>query len=226
MKQKIEIITSDDGSSTIFLPELNETYHSTNGAVQESEHVFIKSGLSFLAEKQQEITILEIGFGTGLNALLTALFAEKNNIKITYHTLEPYPLNEEIVSQLNHGECIKEENANKYFQELHSCNWEEKNKLHKNFDFYKYLQKLEDFSIIENKFDLVYFDAFAPNRQAEMWTIEQLGKVAEMMKENSVLVTYCAKGQFKRDLKSLNFELEMLAGPPGKREMTRAFYHK
>ena len=226
MKQKIEIITSDDGSSTIFLPELNETYHSTNGAVQESEHVFIKSGLSFLAEKQKEITILEIGFGTGLNALLTALFAEKNNITITYHTLEPYPLNQEIVSQLNYGQCIKEENANNYFQELHKSNWEEKNKLHENFDFYKYLQKLEDFSIIENKFDLVYFDAFAPNRQAEMWTIEQLGKVAEMMKGNSVLVTYCAKGQFKRDLKSLNFELEMLAGPPGKREMTRAFYHK
>ncbi|MCP4521779.1 MAG: tRNA (5-methylaminomethyl-2-thiouridine)(34)-methyltransferase MnmD [Cytophagales bacterium] len=223
MSRKIEVIASDDGSSTIFLPNMNETYHSTHGALQESEHVFIKKGLSYLAEKQEEITILEIGFGTGLNALLTQIFANQNqNIKIHYHTLEPFPLDLEVIQQLNYVECLKgSKELKNEFETLHQISWNECHQLNPNFIFTKYHTKLEDFDTLLNEVDLVYFDAFAPSRQADMWTIEQLERVAKAMKSQGILVTYCANGQFKRNLKALDFELEMLDGPPGKREMTR-----
>ncbi len=222
MKRKLEVIASDDGSSTIFLPEMNETYHSTHGALQESQHVFIKKGLSYLAEIQDEITIFEIGFGTGLNALLTYLFAVQYPNILSYHTLEPFPLDLDVVTQLNYTECIKEKDIEKRFQELHTSDWNTKNELHSNFTFHKYEQKLEDFSKLSECVDLVYFDAFAPSRQADMWTLEQLERVANVMRNGGILVTYCANGQFKRNLKTLGFELQMLDGPPGKREMTRA----
>lgn len=222
MKRKIEIIASDDGSSTIFLPEMNETYHSTHGALQESQHVFIKKGLSYLADKQDNITILEIGFGTGLNALLTYLFATQRTNKLSYHTLEPFPLEADIVAQLNYPQCITKKGVDKLFQELHVSDWNVQNTLHPNFTFYKYEQKLEEFTQLSKSVDLMYFDAFAPSRQADMWTLEQIERVANVMKPGGILVTYCANGQFKRNLKALDFELEMLDGPPGKREMTRA----
>jgi len=214
-----EIRVTGDGSKTIFLPELNETYHSSNGAVQESRHIFIENGLD-LVNKKGTIRILEVGFGTGLNALLSASWAEMNNQSIHYTGIEAKPLSPELCFQLDYPRHIGQ-NTEKIYDALIRCDWEKDNQLSTHFSIQKREDKIQDFAAVEHV-DLIYFDAFGPRVQAEMWDITILEKMYQFLNAGGALVTYCAQGQFKRDLKTIGFSLESLPGPPGKREMTIA----
>lgn len=222
LKKKVEIIISSDGSHTLFLPEMDETYHSTHGAIQEAQHVFIKHGVEHYIKENPTITevnILEIGMGTGLNVFLTLLFAiQYPDISFHIHTIEAYPLEWELVSQLNY--CDELEVSNDLFQEIHKQEWGVRSQILPNVQLIKEQVLLEVFDT-NTAVDIVFFDAFAPSRQAEMWTVEQLSKAITPIKAKGELITYCANGQFKRNLKSLNLEVVGLPGPPGKREITR-----
>jgi tRNA U34 5-methylaminomethyl-2-thiouridine-forming methyltransferase MnmC len=220
MPDEIQIITTGDGSHSLLNTTLNETYHSVHGAKRESIHVFIKHGLEFFLERspQDVVNIFEVGFGTGLNALLTATFAEEKKQKFSYTSIEAFPLSAEIWSKLNY---TNSEEDRILFNKLHSSAWESENTITDFFEVRKLNMTLQEIAFKEN-FDVVYFDAFAPSKQPEIWKISVLQKVYEALKVNGVFVTYCAKGQLKRDLKTLGFLVETLAGPPGKKEMVRA----
>lgn len=231
-------ITSD-GSSTLFHENLKEHYHSVHGALTESKHVFIKNGLLPKLSEKDEIRILEIGFGTGLNALLTLHAAVQYAKKIHYTAIEAFPLPEEIYlqwiknwmlpygltagSHCNRGilSALDRQNDIKILKQLHTSSWNRQNQLHKNFSLLKIQDKIQNVDF-DQKFDLVYFDAFAPNKQPEMWTKDVFNKMHQAMEKNATLVTYCAKGEVKRTLKSVGFQVKTLAGPPGKREMISA----
>ncbi len=224
---KVKIITTEDGSHSLYHEELKETYHSFHGALQESQHVFIEKGLRFWRTKEglpTSLKIFEVGFGTGLNALLAAQFAMDNKVNISYTGLEPFPLEGNIINQLNYAaQILPSENneLNEIFKKLHSSEWEIENEINPYFKLTKHQSKLEDYSHLQAQFDLVFFDAFAPNKQAEIWEIDVLQKCFDLLKKGGVFTTYSAKGQLKRDLKSIGFELETLPGPPGKKEMVR-----
>lgn len=218
----IKIITTEDGSHSLYNASLNETYHSFHGAVQESKHVFIKSGLEYLLEKgKTEISIFEVGFGTGLNALLTAAWAQKNEVYIDYDTIEAFPISKEQASQLNYSSLIQGENIQDWFHLLHEKSWDEHHKLNNFFSFRKIHQSLKEYALGRDKYDVIFFDAFAPNKQSDMWELDILTKIYQSMKIDGAFVTYCAQGQLKRNLKSINMEVETLLGPPGKKEMVR-----
>lgn len=222
----VEIKTSGDGSHTLYNPELDETYHSHHGAITESKHVFVDKGLRYLIEQKKQIKILEVGFGTGLNALLSLAFAEENpSIKIDYHTLEPYPLSWEVAKKLNYCDQVSLNAGEEGFKRMHDLESGVTAEMLENLTFTKHLIPLDQFSS-EMNFDLVFYDAFAPNKQAEMWELRQIEHMLTLMARDGVLVTYCSKGQFKRDLKALNFLVQELPGPPGKREMTRAIFDR
>ncbi|MEM9548486.1 MAG: tRNA (5-methylaminomethyl-2-thiouridine)(34)-methyltransferase MnmD [Bacteroidota bacterium] len=215
-------IVSQDGSHTVVSDRFGVSYHSKYGAIQETQTVFIDAGLKYKEENGlKRISILEMGFGTGLNALMTYLQSNQST-EIVYHTIEAYPLSKEDYTQLNYPEVLKltteEKNA---FLKMHSSYSESQSMLRDHFSFTKYITKLEDFST-GHKFDIIYYDAFAPSAQEELWTQEMMLKLANMCNEDAVLVTYCAKGSFKRALRASGFEVEGLDGPIGKREMTRA----
>jgi tRNA U34 5-methylaminomethyl-2-thiouridine-forming methyltransferase MnmC len=217
---KREVIQTDDGSSTIYIPEMDENYHSTHGAIQEAEHVFIQHGLRKMEEKGvMSISIFEMGFGTGLNAFLTKIRA---NSSIIYTGIEAFPVSEEELKALNYVDQLGTEFKDK-FDSIHNANWDEIVEIDSQFAIHKVHAKIENYQLVTGSFDLIYFDAFGPRAQAEMWEIEILQNMYDGLKQGGALVTYCARGQFKRDLKSLGFELESLPGPPGKREMTRAW---
>ncbi|UKN01894.1 tRNA (5-methylaminomethyl-2-thiouridine)(34)-methyltransferase MnmD [Paracrocinitomix mangrovi] len=216
-----KIIVTDDNSKTLLIPELNETYHSTKGAITESQHVFIKEGLMHANKK--DLKIFEMGFGTGLNAILTALVSEQNQITVDYHTIEAYPLKWEMVDQLNYQELLNlNEQQFDFFKSSHQTETNSKPIKFGNFSFQKYISKIQDIQLENDFFDLIYYDAFGPKVQSELWEIPVLTIIYNSMKKDGVLVTYCAQGQFKRNLKELGFEVESIPGPPGKREMTRA----
>jgi tRNA U34 5-methylaminomethyl-2-thiouridine-forming methyltransferase MnmC len=217
----IKVIVSDDGSSTLYLPEMKESYHSFHGAIQESEHVFIKAGLDYIAQSKKTITIFEVGLGTGLNVFLTLLAARKNNLIIDYYSIEAFPLQKDIVEQLNYASKVNDPFAREDFSKIHACDWNVRSFISDNFYLTKILSKLEEANIENIKADLVYFDAFAPSKQPEMWSEGNFRKIKESMNSGAALVSYCASGQFKRTLKSLQFGLEVIPGPPGKKEMTR-----
>ncbi len=217
---KREVIQTLDGSSTIYIPEMDENYHSKHGAIQEAEHVFIQHGLRKIEEKgQSSISIFEMGFGTGLNALLTKI---RTNTPIFYTGIEAFPVSDIELSALNYVEQLGKEH-HEDFSSIHKAEWNEMVEIDSQFSIKKVQEKIENYELDKASFDLIYFDAFGPRAQAEMWEIEILQKMYEGLKTGGALVTYCARGQFKRDLKSLGFELESLPGPPGKREMTRAW---
>ena len=221
-----ELITTADGSHSLYVKDLDEHYHSIHGAIQEAVHVFIKTGLQFLVEKGEiEIHILEIGFGTGLNALLTLIEADKLNIKVNYTSLEAFPLEQELIQQLNYVELIavienQHKDIQKSFTAIHACNWENENKLSNHFTLTKIKNTLQDIQF-NKSFDLIYFDAFGPRVQPEMWTEELFSKIFAITNQNGCLVTYCAQGQVKRTLKKVGYLVETLPGPPRKREMVR-----
>ncbi|MCU0430399.1 MAG: tRNA (5-methylaminomethyl-2-thiouridine)(34)-methyltransferase MnmD [Cytophagaceae bacterium] len=211
----IEVITTGDGSHTLFLPGLQETYHSTHGAMQESKHVFLQHGLHALPPETRPVRLLEIGFGTGLNAWLSAL-TEK---EIHYTTLELYPLEERIWKALNYASAEGQD----IFEKIHTCKWENPCMVRPGFYLEKKQGDVKLLDLSNYLFDLVYFDAFAPSKQPEMWSSEIFEKIKSSLSKGSILVSYCASGAFKRTLKNLGFEVETLEGPPGKKEMTRAW---
>jgi len=219
-----QIIVTADGSHTISVPEMNVTYHSIHGAIQESRHVFINAGLLYVLKSLKPsytIHILEIGLGTGLNALLSLIEAEDNQQQICYTAVEPDPLLIEEVVELNYCNQLNRPDLQNIFNSLHSCEWEKEVSLTPSFTIRKTKQSLLHFTITETQ-HLVYFDAFAPMAQPELWTKEVFENLYHLLSPNGVLVTYCSKGDVRRAMQSLKFSIEKLPGPPGKREMLRA----
>jgi tRNA U34 5-methylaminomethyl-2-thiouridine-forming methyltransferase MnmC len=216
----IQIIQTSDGSHSLLNTELNETYHSHHGAVQESMHVFINQGLSFFLSMHphQQVRIIEVGFGTGLNAFLT-LQNLQSNVKIHYTSIEAFPLPESIWSALNYASTPIEKET---YKKLHEAKWNEPTCINDHFTLLKLNTTLQAIDLSNSVFDIIYFDAFAPNKQPEMWEVSLLQKVVSTLPPAGVFVTYCAKGQLKRDLRSVGLNVETLVGPPGKKEMVRA----
>lgn len=220
MKRKI--ITTADGSKTIHIEDWNEQYHSKHGAIQEAQHVFIKEGLQHYSanNKSTSVDILEIGFGTGLNAFLTLLEADNIKSKINYVGVEAYPVSMYDINQLNYVELISAENET-VFNKLHTVSWEKEHEITSKFKLQK---RQQFFSEIKDNyaFDLIYFDAFGARVQPELWSKSIFETMYKALKPNGVLVTYAAIGEVKRNMKSLGFMVERLKGPPGKRHMLRA----
>jgi tRNA U34 5-methylaminomethyl-2-thiouridine-forming methyltransferase MnmC len=213
-----ELRITADGSHTLYVPGINEHYHSHFGAITESRHIFINAGLASL--DTASTAILEAGFGTGLNALLTALYAEDHKITVSYTALEKYPLTTALIRQLNYG-TLTGSRGEKILEELHESPWGEPTQISDWFTLNKIQMDLTSEGP-EGLFDLVYYDAFGPDKQPEMWSEEVLSRIAAVTHEGSLFVTYSAKGDLKRMLRTLGFEVKLLPGPPGKRVMTRA----
>jgi len=214
-----EIIQTSDGSTTIHIKEWDECYHSKHGAIQEAKHVFIKNGLALFPN--QKVSVLEIGFGTGLNAFITFLEAQKLDQTIDYVGVEAFPVSEEELKSMNYTEELNALDDKVIFDKMHALNWEEKNDLSENFSLTKRKQFFEDIDDVE-KFDLIYFDAFGYRVQPELWSVSVFERMFKALKNNSILVTYAARGVIKRNMIEVGFTVEKLAGPPGKREMFRA----
>lgn len=215
-----EIRKTNDGSHTLFVPSLNEHYHSTFGAIAESQHIFIDAGLKFVSSQKTKINILEVGFGTGLNALLTLINAQTGFIN--YVGIEAFPLSKNIISQLNYPDLLDAENAKSLFVKIHDAEWEMENQITDFFNLKKIHASILEFNLSATNFDLVYFDAFAPEVQPEMWEAAVFKKIFDAMKSGGILVTYSSKGLVKRNLKEAGFILERLPGPAGKRHILRA----
>lgn len=216
---KREIIITSDGSTTIHLPDWNEQYHSKHGAIQEAYHVFIKHGLEAIATP--EMSILEIGFGTGLNVFITLLEALKNKLKIQYTGVEAYPVAKEEVDQLNYVSELKAEEFSDLFSKIHAVDWEATHGITSTFHLEKrqcFFHEIDETDV----YDLIYFDAFGARVQPDLWTEEIFAIMYKALKENGILVTYSAKGSVRRAMQAVGFQVERLPGPPGKREMLRA----
>jgi tRNA U34 5-methylaminomethyl-2-thiouridine-forming methyltransferase MnmC len=216
---KRQIIITSDGSSSIHIPEWDEQYHSKHGAVQEAYHVFIQNGLTFC--NKNNIALLEIGLGTGLNCLITFLEAQKNNLFIDYTAVEAYPITKIEKDALNYVQVLNAEKYQQVFDNIHNAEWEQKIHLNDNFTFIKHLQKFQEISS-KNQFNLIYFDAFGPRVQPELWNETIFQKMYDALLPMGILVTYSAKGSVRRAMQSVGFGVEKLPGPPGKREMLRA----
>jgi tRNA U34 5-methylaminomethyl-2-thiouridine-forming methyltransferase MnmC len=205
------------------IPALNVTYHSVYGAIQESKHVFIEAGLKNVAlpADTERLNIFEAGFGTGLNALLTIIEAEKLQREVLYETVERFPLNSFEIKSLNYCKQLDSEDLQPVFEQLHNCEWEKEINITSHFIFKKTKSDLLHFQAINN-FRLIYFDAFAPTAQPELWTKEVFEKMFFILDPGGILVTYCSKGDVRRTMQAAGFTIEKLPGPPGKREMIRA----
>ena len=219
----MKVIPTGDGSNSIFIEKLNETYHSRHGALQESNHVFLKNGFIFLVDNRSysNIRIFELGFGTGLNAVLTAIESLKRKVMVEYLTVEPYPLPKGIVDQLEYGKVLEHPDASSMFNRIHDAVWEKRTVIHSFFRLNKVKSTIQELNEALRDFDLIYYDAFAPSKQPEMWSWDILEKVHAMMVPGGVFVTYCARGQVKRDLSAMGMVIQTLPGPPGKKEMIR-----
>lgn len=213
------IESTADGSNTLYIPELKEHYHSTNGARQEALIVYIDAALKQI--QKDAISVFEVGFGTGLNALLTSNYALENKIKIYYYTLEAYPITSDLAFSLNNTISQEEEES---YRKIHESTWNTLVEIHPYFEILKIHNNLNtlDFSPYLNKIDTIYFDAFAPSVQEEMWTEDIFHKMYSICNDNAVLSTYCAKGEVRRRMQRAGFIVERLPGPPGKREILRA----
>lgn len=218
---KVELKITGDGSHTLYVPELNENYHSYHGAYAEAIHVFIKMGLLPAKEIFDPIHVFEVGFGTGLNATLAYEFSEKEKHSVRYTGIEKYPLDHSIISQLNYTEFWNDKDLDEKFNQMHQEKWDTPIEFNHQFEFKKINGSVLDCILESNHYHVIFFDAFAPEKQPEMWSIDLFTKLFNSLTKNGMLVTYCAKGQFKRDLKAAGFEVQTLPGPPGKREMVR-----
>lgn len=216
---KREIIQTSDGSTSILLPEWNETYHSKHGAIQEAKHVFIQNGLSLF--QGQSVSILEIGFGTGLNAFITYLEAQKSNQKIEYTGIEAYPVAAEDVAKMNYVEELDAVSEKDLFLKMHESDWNQREILSPDFSLEKQNIKFQEIDD-KNKYDLIYFDAFGFRVQPELWSLEIFQKMHAALKPEGVLVTYACRNSIKNAMIEAGFSTEKLPGPPGKREMLRA----
>jgi len=218
MELIIQLKTTYDGSHTIYVPELNEHYHSIHGAVQESNFIFINGG--FDRSKADPLNVFEVGFGTGLNALLTASKSVSGKRVINYTAIEKYPLKESILGSLNHH-IFAGESGKELSDLIHSAPWDKWVSIFRNFNLRKIKGDITVYPL-SGKYDLIYFDAFGPDKQPEMWTTEVFATIASVTKKNGALVTYSAKGEVKRNLIACGFEVTLLPGPPGKRQIIRA----
>ena len=216
---KREIIITDDGSTTIRIPDWDENYHSTHGAIQEAKHVFIKNGLD-LFQKQDSISILEIGFGTGLNTFITFL-ETVNKEKVNYVGVEAYPISSEEITQMNYVTELQATQYQVIFDKMHSCDWESQQKITDNFTLTKRKQFFQDIADKE-RYDLIYFDAFGFPLQPELWSEAIFKKMYEALLPKGTLVTYACRSSIKNAMLSVGFSIEKLPGAPGKREMLRA----
>jgi len=214
MADSISILTTGDGSQTLFSQQFDEIYHSRNGALTESQHVFVQHGL--MNVNKPFIKVFEVGFGTGLNALLCAHYAQQNGIKVEYTGVELYPVEDTIANQLSYHEALIDcpiETA-----VLHKAPWSERVAITPNFTLLKIQQSFVDVQLFEI-YDVIFFDAFAPEKQPELWDLSVFQKCFSMLREGGVLTTYCAKGYVKRNMQEAGFRVEKVPGPPGKREM-------
>jgi len=220
-----KIITTEDGSHSVYLPDINESYHSSHGAYRESIHVFLLYGLEAWYARNRgkfPIRIFELGFGTGLNAWLTLIWAEQNQVPVLYHTIEPYPLSADIYNELNFTQMDETlTHYNGYFKRLHQMDWDSGKPMTDYFNIKKDKISLQEVKLYPA--DIVYFDAFSPKKQPELWEHAMLQKIHERMNPQGVFVTYCAAGHLKKNLVSLEMTLDEVPGPPGKKEMTRAW---
>ncbi len=210
-----QIQFTSDSSHTLYIPEMEEHYHSVNGAVQESLHVYIEAGLNQCRKKT--INVLEFGFGTGLNAFLTIFEAEKRNLKVNYATIEKYPLPASVTNQLNYAEGFSEK-FHTYFKEIHNCEWESFVKITDHFQIKKIRSDFSEF-VFDDNYDVVFYDAFAPDKQSDVWSQEIFNKIFQHTNPEGILTTYCAKGNIRRMMQAAGFQTERIPGPPGKREM-------
>lgn len=217
-----EIFETADGSKSLISGNFGVSYHSKHGAIQETEHVFIKAALEERARTISDISLLDIGFGTGLNAIMAFQWANTNKKKIHYTGIEAYPIDLETAISMDYPNALElADTLDKPFKTMHKAESGKKIDLSPFFSFEKIIQTFEEIKSKET-FDVIFFDAFAPNAQPDLWEVDLLQKMFDALKKDGILTTYCAKGQVKRNLKSIGFTIEALPGPPGKREMTRA----
>ncbi|NOR74980.1 MAG: tRNA (5-methylaminomethyl-2-thiouridine)(34)-methyltransferase MnmD [Draconibacterium sp.] len=214
---KLRIINTADGSQTLYNTEMEEQYHSMNGALTEANYVYIEKG--YLSHKSENPTVFEVGFGTGLNCLLTSLSSEKQKRPTTYFTIEKYPLDKKIIQQLKYGENISNE-AQDIFEKIHSCKWNSPIEISQYFTLIKLQADLlkDDLKEVANC-DIIYFDAFGPDKQPELWQPQVFQKIYSITTVNGIFVTYSAKGEVRRQLTKCGYEMERLPGPPGKLHM-------
>lgn len=210
-----------DGSHTLSIPSMQVTYHSKHGAIRESNHVFIDAGLKYAINHSPKasIHVLEMGFGSGLNCLLTAIYAIEQKQHVQYHTIESSPLLAEEIKHLNHGDLL---NNNTLFQQIHSCAWNNPVRMHQYFHLHKHHTNIQQFDA-NTLFDCIYYDAFAPSAQPELWTEAMFTSLLSLLATNGILVTYCSKSDVRRAMQAAGFRVTKIQGPPGKREMVRAF---
>jgi len=214
---KSELILTEDGSNSLYVPEIDECYHSSHGAIQESRHIFIEAGLKQC--RKSEINVLEVGFGTGLNAFLTMIEAERSGKRIQYVSLEKYPVETEKALRLNYPEELSPEKRS-FFELMHISAWNKKIQITPFFSLEKIKTDFTQYTP-EHKFDVIFFDAFSPEKQPEMWTQERFELIYKHCNHGAMLTTYCAKGVVRRSMQVAGFIVERLAGPPGKREILR-----
>ena len=217
-----KIVLTEDGSHTVQLNDSKEHYHSTFGAIQESMHIFINHGFKHLSPAIDNIQIFEVGFGTGLNAFLTYLQTSDKDIFVNYTAIEAFPLDKEIYSELNYHKLIKSGEGEQIFALMHDAPWNQIFFISPKFALTKVQTKIENFDL-RNKYHIIYFDAFDPEYQPELWTESIFNKMYKMLEPGGIIITYCAKGKVKRAMKSAGFKIEELPGPPGKREITRGY---
>ena len=222
---KREIITTNDGSKTIHIPEWNEQYHSKHGAIQEANHVFLETALQHYVDhnhhNKKAFHILEMGFGTGLNALLTFLKAKDSALSVAYDGVEAFPITTQEIEAMGYATLLSDDDAQQVYTHLHNCPWETAHPISNGFVLKKRKQRFEDISDID-RFDIIYFDAFGPRVQPELWTEAIFLKMYHALRKGGVLTTYCAQGAARRAMQAVGFIVERLPGPPGKREMLRA----
>ncbi|RLV61214.1 hypothetical protein D5018_02860 [Parashewanella curva] len=222
----VQLHATKDGSHTLINPTLKESYHAYNGALTESQFIYIECGLRYFLSlntvNDQTINILEFGFGTGLNALLTLKQSIDARQAIKYSSLEPYPIPIDTAQKLNYVKKLKMPSP-ELFTQIHACDWGEVEEITEKFELLKIQQKLHDAALTLNSVDIIYYDAFAPSKQPDAWEKHLFEKCFQALKPNGLLVSYCANGQFKRDLKAIGFKLDQCEGPMGRREITRAW---
>lgn len=214
----LKIIETADGSTSFYNEDLDETYHSRHGAIQEAEHVFIKMGLEQMMKEKNSLTILEMGLGTGLNALLSALKANEASYAIDYIGLEAFPLGLKELDSVNFPDLINDKNALVFLEKIHEANWEDECEIHPFFKIKKVEGLFEEVDL-ENEVDLIYFDAFGPRVQPALWTEAIFKRMFNALKTGGLLTTYCAQGNARRAMIASGFDVQKVAGPPGKREM-------
>jgi tRNA U34 5-methylaminomethyl-2-thiouridine-forming methyltransferase MnmC len=217
----LTFIVTEDGSHTVGIPEQNVTYHSTYGAISESKHIYIEAGLQYVVRDKKKISILEVGFGTGLNALLTLIEAQKNDLQILYDVVELHPLDSVLAASLNYLSILGTPGLADAFKKMHDCAWGTPVMISENFLLKKINEDIRSADLSKN-YQLLYFDAFDPSAQPELWTADVFKKMYDVLDESGVLVTYSSKGEVRKAMKNAGFNVSKLAGPRGKREITHA----